>query len=282
MSYNALRNSKVYIGHKYYKIDPTDGSLNELTSAGATEISDINGLQTALDSKQNTITNNSLNISHTNNLETELNKSGIVQFSGDVLDYNFTNVHINYTLNLPTIENTHIFINNTSAWCLSQSVLSTIDLTQEWTIIYKFRYHSFAGLGSMRFFFNVPYTSPLFTTIPHNDFTNLSSISFNIAQEPDNFVVSTGLVLSNNTGFPSHFFTTNDDLYFRVSRLSDGVTQLEMYDNSLNSIWSSDVSYVNPPHIGAIPYDNVSAPFVISHGPAYCDLKEVIIIKLLF
>ena len=121
MSYNTLNNSKTIIAHKYYKIDPTDGSLDELTSGGggggSSEISDINGLQTALDSKQNTITDNSLNISHTNNLETELNKSGIVQFSGDVLDYNFTNVYVNYNLNNPTIENTHTFINNTSAWC---------------------------------------------------------------------------------------------------------------------------------------------------------------------
>ncbi len=71
MSDNTLRNSKTIIANKYYKINENDGSLDEITSGGggATEISDINGLQTALDSKQNTITDNSLNISHTNNFK---------------------------------------------------------------------------------------------------------------------------------------------------------------------------------------------------------------------
>ncbi len=126
MSYNTLQNSKTIIAHKYYKINENDGSLDEITSGGvgggASEISDIHGLQTALDAKQNTITDNSLNISHTNNLQTELNKSGLVQFSGEVLDYNFTNIRINYNINAPTLQSTHIFIINISAWTLSQSV----------------------------------------------------------------------------------------------------------------------------------------------------------------
>ena len=220
-----------------------------MTLAQLNHIAGVTGpIQTQLDAKQKIITGVSdAKIGYLSNVTSDIQvQLNNVQYKiENKLIINTNNIALSCQDNIyPTIFNQSIYLSQQyQAWGL-YSASTGLNYSLPWRIIFK-QQMLFKHSGETGFILGFNHNIDDAGWVNGGDGGQFQNNNISLKETPANVTVTTFLV-NNTTGIPSTYFDINNPTYTEITRLSNGKTDIRLYNSTFSEIYYTQITTILP------------------------------------